>query len=218
MKFRSVLEFAIVLGALAVLIPWITVTDTPQPEDKSTDRAESSAVEAPPGRLAVDGVWLDMTKEQLLVNLGEPSRNTPSHADYEQWDYYSAKRTTLMLDARGKVVSVDGTSLTRDGKAVVSPGMDLASVEQILGKSRESLDTLPDSVNPGFSIEGQLVHLEHRGKKVHGRVQMAVDYSVVRPPAENVVKKVPPDPEGVVLHEPPPLRQPPPLPQPARGK
>lgn len=217
MKFRRVLEFPIVLGALAVLIPWITVTDTPQPEDKSTDPAESSAVEAPPGRLAVDGVWLGMTKDQLLSNLGEPSRNTPSHAGYEQWDYFLTQRTTLMLDAGDKVVSVDGTSLTRDGKAVVSPGMELTSVEEVLGKSREPLETLPDSVNPGFSIEGQLVHLEHRGKKVHGRVQMAVDYSVVRPP-QQPVRKPPPDPEGVVLHEPPPLRQPPPLPQPARGK
>jgi hypothetical protein len=192
----------VVLMVLAVLVPWLSASEEPTPERPTTDTSQPASVAPPPGRLAVDGVWLGMTKEQLLSNLGEASRVTPSNADYEQWDYFQKKRITLMLNAEDKVVNVEGSSLTRDGKAVVSPGMPLTEVEAVLGKCRESLDTIADSTNAGFSTEGQLVHLGHQNKKVAGRVSMMVDYSVVHAPPVNLVKEPPPKPDRIILREP----------------
>ena len=167
---RKLLELALVLLVIAISVAHF-----------SFDSPSEAGVETPPGRLAVDKVWLGMSAGELVQTRGEPSRKHSQFQEYIQWDYIEAGRLNIVLGPGEKVVTVDGTTLTLNGDEVAAPGTPLTELESILGPCRTPLEELLENHSASFSRDGQLVHVQHRDGKVV-RLNMTVDYSVTPPP------------------------------------
>ena len=179
---KRLFELFLVLGFIALVFRFMYSTEEksePQLPDKNA--VGETTLKAPPGRLSVNGVWLDMTANELRMLHGEPARIHSQFREYVQWDYQKEGGLNIVLGPGAKVVTVEGKVLKKDGEVVAQPGTPLTQLPPILGESRPPLDGLSDSINPAFSLDGQLVHPSHRGGKVT-RVSMTYDYSIVKPP------------------------------------
>lgn len=208
---KRTLELILVIALIATASPWLLDfmkldSESAQPKEKGKVEGPTYKLAPPSGRLAAEGVWLGMTADQLLSQHGSPSRRDEHNQGYAQWDYFKNGRLSIVVDPDGKVVTVNGSNLMREGRTIVTPGTPLTAIETDLGKAIRPIDTLREGSTAGFSVGGQLVHVEHRNKKAQ-RVNLTVDYSVVAPPEPVVEPALPdPEPEPIILRE-PPMRQ-----------
>lgn len=114
---------------------------------------------------AVDDIRPGQTLEEIKRIRGEP-RDQIGTTARPTFRWPPPRDTSVTFDSTGRAVDVFGSTVTAEGRTLVTRGMDAAAIQQVLGKGRVSRHSRPTGsgvISIGQTTTGFSVSYENGG-------------------------------------------------------